>query len=175
MKKLLVFFMFLLSLTGLAKGYLAVISKDGYANLRKEPTIKSEILKKVDNNYNIYELYPDKFDTSDEHEDWYFVQVEKQSGKGEYYSEVGYIHKSQLEKHQEIYIASSKDGYINVRSKANTTSEILTKLYNGERVKRYPEKTVGDWYYVYYGLEDESILETTEGYIHKSQLKKEKQ
>ena len=116
MKKILIFFMFILSLTSLSEK-LIVISKDGY---------------------NVTE---------------------------------GYIHKSQLEIHPETYITSSKDGYINVRSKPSTSSKILAELPNDAYVTRHPKKTVGDWYYVDFGpLSIDSVLE--QGYIHKSQLKK---
>ena len=45
MKKILVFFMFLLSLTSFAERYF-ITSKDGYANLREEASIKSKVIKK---------------------------------------------------------------------------------------------------------------------------------
>ena len=175
MKKILVFFMLLLSLTALAEGYLAVTSKDGYANLRKEASTKSKILKKIDDSYTILEVSPNEFKEFARYENWYLVAVEKSSDKDGYYSEMGYIHKSQLGKHPEIYVTSSKDDHINVRAKANSTSQILVTLDSGMHVRRYPEKTVGDWYYVNYGLEGAIAPVTTEGYIHKSQLKKEKQ
>lgn len=175
MKKMLVFFIFLLSLTTLAKGYLAVTSKDGYANLRKEASTKSKILKKIDNSYTIFEVNPNELEEFARYEDWYLVAVEKSSDKDGYYSEIGYIHKSQLGKHPEIYVTSSKDNHVNVRAKANTSSEILITLDSGMHVRRYPEKTKGDWYYINYGLEGAIFPITTEGYIHKSQLKKEKQ
>ena len=163
--------MFLLSLISLAEEYLAVISKDGYANLREEASTKSKILKKVDNSYTIVNLEP----MEDKDNNWYWVIVEKGSPKDVYDYGEGYIHKSQLGKHPEIYVTSSKDDHINVRAKANSTSQILVTLDSGMHVRRYPEKTVGDWYYVNYGLEGAIAPVTTEGYIHKSQLKKEKQ
>ena len=42
MKKILVFFIFLLSLTSFAERYF-ITSKDGYANLREEASIKSKV------------------------------------------------------------------------------------------------------------------------------------
>ena len=164
MKKILVFFMFLLSLTSLSERFI-VISKDGYANLREEASTKSKILKKVDNNYIIFELDRNK------DKDWHWVHVQKYSKKDGYDVAEGYIHKSQLEIHPETYITSSKDGYVNVRTKPSTSSKVLVELDNNDYVTRHPDKTVGDWYYVDFGpLSIDSVLE--QGYIHKSQLKK---
>ena len=167
MKKILVFFMFLLSLTSLAERFI-VISKDGYANLREKASTKSEILKKVDNSYIIFEL------DRNEDKDWHWVHVQKYSKKDGYDVAEGYIHKSQLEIHPETYITSSKDGYINLRSRPSTSSRVLDNLGNGAYVTRYPEKTVGDWYYVDYNVDGGDIT-FMEGYSHKSQLKKYKE
>mgnify|MGYP000861247882 CR=1 FL=1 len=163
MKKILIFFMFLLSLTSLSEK-LIVISKDGYANLREKPTVKSTILKKIDNSYTILDLHLDE-------DDWHGVYVEKNSKKDRLFSQEGYIHKSQLAIHPETYITSSKDGYINVRSKPSTSSKILAELPNDAYVTRHPKKTVGDWYYVDFDA-DGGAPALAQGYIHKSQLKK---
>ena len=169
MKKILLFLMFLiLSLTSLAERFV-VSSKDGYANLREEASIKSKVIKKVNNSYTIFNPIPED---NNRYRDWYFVEIESKSKEE---AATGYIHKSQLGKHQEIYVTSSKDGHINVRAKPNTSLQILVTLDSGMYVRRYPEKTVGDWYYVNYGLEGAIAPITTEGYIHKSQLKKVKQ
>ena len=161
MKKILAFLMFLLSLTTMAERFV-IISKDGYSNLREEASTNSKVLAKVDNSYLIYNT-----NTYNENKDWYSVQIERD---GNYY-QVGYIHKSQLGIHPETYITSSKDGYINVRAKASTSSKVLAELPNDAYVTRHPKKTVGDWYYVDFGpLSIDSVLE--QGYIHKSQLKK---
>ena len=179
MKKILIFFMFLLSLTSLAKRFI-IISKDGYSNLRKEGSTKSRVLAKVDNSYTIVNL--NQFNSK--YHDWYLVAVEKQVDKDDYYSNLGYIHKSQLAIHPETYVISSKDDYVNVRSKPSTSSELLDELYVSKDydtyVTRHPEKTVGDWYYVdyvnYYDdgevRFDEKSSALAQGYIHKSQLKK---
>ena len=84
MKKILVFLMFLLSLTTMAERFV-VISKDKYANLREEASTNSKVLAKVDNSYLIYNT-----NTYNENKDWYSVQIERD---GNYY-QVGYIHKS---------------------------------------------------------------------------------
>ena len=162
MKKILVFLMFLLSLTTMAERFV-IISKDGYSNLREEASTNSKVLAKVDNSYTIFNLYTNE-------KDWYYVKIERDGN----YSEIGYIHKSQLGIHPETYITSSKDGYINVRAKASTSSKVLAELPNGAYVTRYPEKTVGDWYYVDYNVDGGDIT-FMEGYIHKSQLKKYKE
>ena len=162
MKKILVFLMFLLSLTTMAERFV-IISKDGYSNLREEASTNSKVLAKVDNSYTIFNLYTNE-------KDWYYVKIERDGN----YSEIGYIHKSQLGIHPETYVTSSKDGYVNVRSKPSTSSKVLVQLDNNDYVTRHPEKTVGDWYYVDY--EDEGgVTALAEGYIHKSQLKKVKQ
>ena len=161
MKKLLLVILFLLSsLTALAVRYV-VDTKDGYANLREKASTNSKIKNRIDNSYDII-----NFDTMKE-KDWYYVKIERDGN----YSEIGYIHKSQLGIHPETYVTSSKDGYINVRSKPSTSSKILAELPNDAYVTRHPKKTVGDWYYVDFGpLSIDSVLE--QGYIHKSQLKK---
>ena len=163
MKKILVFFMFLLSLTSLAERFV-IISKDGYSNLREEASTNSKVLAKVDNSYLIYNT-----NTYNENKDWYSVQIERDGN----YFQVGYIHKSQLGIHPETYVTSSKDGYINVRSKASTSSKIVAELPNNAYVTRHPKKTVGDWYYVDYD-DDGPEVALAQGYIHKSQLKKYK-
>ena len=92
MKKLLLVMLFLLSsLTALAVRYV-VDTKDGYANLREKPTVKSTILKKIDNSYTILDLHLDE-------DDWHGVYVEKNSKKDGLFSQEGYIHKSQLKKY----------------------------------------------------------------------------
>ena len=53
MKKILLFLMFLiLSLTSLGARFI-VNSKDGYANLRKEAAIDSEIIVELDNSVQV--------------------------------------------------------------------------------------------------------------------------
>ena len=172
MKKILVFLMFLLSLTTMAERFV-IISKDGYSNLREEASTNSKVLAKVDNSYTIFNLYTNE-------KDWYYVITFKPAKKAEYnenynyhYGE-GYIHESQVAIHPETYITSSKDGYINLRSRPSTSSRVLDNLGNGAYVTRYPEKTVGDWYYVDYNVDGGDIT-FMEGYIHKSQLKKYKE
>ena len=164
MKKILVFIMFLLSLTSLSERFI-VISKDGYANLREKASIESEILKKVDNSYIIFEIDKNR------DKDWYWVHAQKYSKKDGYNVTEGYIHKSQLEIHPETYITSSKDGYVNVRTKPSTSSKVLVELDNNDYVTRHPDKTVGDWYYVDFDA-DGGAPALAQGYIHKSQLKK---
>ena len=173
MKKILIFFMFILSLTSLSEK-LIVISKDGYANLREKASTNSKIKNRIDNSYDII-----NFDTMKE-KDWYYVITFKPAKKAEYnenynyhYGE-GYIHESQVAIHPETYITSSKDGYINLRSRPSTSSRVLDNLGNGAYVTRYPEKTVGDWYYVDYNVDGGDIT-FMKGYIHKSQLKKYKE
>ena len=91
MKKILVFFMFLLSLTSFAERYF-ITSKDGYANLREEASIKSKVIKKVNNNYTIFNPIPED---NNRYGDWYFVEIESKSKEE---VATGYIHKSQLKK-----------------------------------------------------------------------------
>ena len=170
MKKILVFLMFLLSLTTMAERFV-IISKDGYSNLREEASTNSKVLAKVDNSYLIYNANP-----YNENKDWYFVQIKRDGN----YSEVGYIHKSQLGIHPETYVTSSKDEYVNLRSKPSPSSKVLAQLEIGDYVTRHPEKTVGDWYYVdcedradHVDIDGEYLeISIYSGYIHKSQLKK---
>ena len=159
MKKILAFLMFLLSLTTMAERFV-IISKDGYSNLREEASTNSKVLAKVDNSYTIFNLYTNE-------KDWYYVKIERDGN----YSEIGYIHKSQLGIHPETYITSSKDGHVNVRTKPSTSSKVLVELDNNDYVTRHPDKTVGDWYYVDFDA-DGGAPALAQGYIHKSQLKK---
>ena len=124
-------------------------------NVRKDPNSKSAIVNELDDN--------EKVRVTGKNGDWYRVQDSK--------GNKGYIHKSQLGKHQEIYVTSSKDEYVNVRSKASSSSKILHQLPINNYVIRYPEKTEGDWYYIGYTF-DSGAPDVFKGYIHKSQLKK---
>ena len=153
MKRFFLVLIFLISsLTSLAERFV-INSKDGYANLRREASVNSGIIKKVDNSMQIILL----FDTDDE---WNYVAVLEDKPHG--YVE-GYIHKSQLKLHPETYVISSKDGYANVRYKPKVNSELFAVLSNGEYVTKLGEE--GDWYYIEYTAYDQ-------GYIHKSQLKR---
>ena len=104
MKKILLFLMFLiLSLTSLGARFI-VNSKDGYANLRKEAAIDSEIIVELDNSVQVSSFF--------KRGDWYYVEVLGMRPP-EYVR--GFIHESQLEFSSETYVISSKDGYANIR------------------------------------------------------------
>ena len=152
MKKILLFLMFLiLSLTSLGARFI-VNSKDGYANLRKEAAIDSEIIVELDNSVQVSSFF--------KRGDWYYVEV---LGMRPPEYARGFIHESQLEFSSETYVISSKDGYANIRYRPMVDSELVDVLSNGEYVTKLDE--VGEWYRVEYAAFDG-------GYIHKSQLKK---
>lgn len=152
MKKFLLFLMFfILSLTSLGARFI-VNSKDGYANLRKEATINSEIITKLDNGIQVNSFF--------KRGDWYYIEVLDMKPP-EHIS--GFIHESQLELPPETYVIFSKDGYTNVRSEPSVNSELVATFTNGEYVTKLNE--IGDWYYV-------EFRAYSYGYIHKSQLKK---
>ena len=152
MKKLLLVVLFLLSsLTALAVRYV-VDTKDGYANLRREAAIDSEIIVELDNSVQVSSFF--------KRGDWYYVEVLGMRPP-EYVR--GFIHESQLEFSSETYVISSKDGYANIRYKPMVDSELVDVLSNGEYVTKLNE--VGDWYYI-------EFTAYNYGYIHKSQLKK---
>ena len=157
MKKILVFFMFLLSLTSLAVKF-AVVSKDGYANLREEPNSKSKVIKKLKNNHEMVFWH--------EKGEWFYVGAEP----NDKYSDMtdGYIHRSQVKLHPETYTVSSKDGYANVRNEATVNSDLIAELKNGTLVTKFKEK--GEWWGIEFDSEDGTPFDY--GYIHKSQLKK---
>ena len=95
--------------------------------------------------------------------DWYYVKYRTESGK----NISGYIHRSQIAV-GETYITNSKEGYVNVRNEANSSSEILEKLPNGVKVTKYSQK--GEWYYIKFSVKDGGALSEDYGYIHESQL-----
>ena len=106
MKKILMFMMFLiLSLTSLAERFV-VSSKDGYANLRREAAIDSEIIVELDNSIQVSSFF--------KRGDWYYVEV---LGTRPLEYARGFIHESQLKFSSETYVVSSKDGYANIRYK----------------------------------------------------------
>ena len=89
MKKILVFLMFLLSLTTMAERFV-IISKDGYVNVRSKPSTSSKVLVQLDNN-DYVTRHPKKTVG-----DWYYVDYEDEGGVTALAE--GYIHKSQLKK-----------------------------------------------------------------------------
>ncbi|WP_335994584.1 SH3 domain-containing protein [Fusobacterium polymorphum] len=152
MKKNLLFLIFLiLSLTSLGARFI-VNSKDGYANLRREAAIDSEIIVELDNSIQVSSFF--------KRGDWYYVEV--LGTRPQEYAR-GFIHESQLEFSSETYVVSSQDGYANIRYKPIVNSDIVDILNNGEYVTKLNE--VGDWYYI-------EFTAYNYGYIHKSQLKK---
>ena len=150
-KNLLILIFLILSLTSLGARFI-VNSEDGYANLRREAAIDSEIIVELDNSVQVSSFF--------KRGDWYYVEVLGMRPP-EYVR--GFIHESQLEFSSETYVISSKDGYANLRRGTTINSEILDVLDNGEYVTKLDE--VGEWYRVEYAAFDG-------GYIHKSQLKK---
>ena len=152
MKKILLILIFLnLFLTSLGARFI-VNSEDGYANLRREAAIDSEIIVELDNSVQVSSFF--------KRGDWYYVEV---LGMRPPEYARGFIHESQLKFSSETYVISSKDGYANLRRGTTINSEILDVLDNGEYVTKLDE--VGEWYRVEYAAFDG-------GYIHKSQLKK---
>jgi len=67
------------------------------------------------------------------------------------------------------YVVDAKDGYANLREKANSKSKVIKKLKNKDEMVLWHEE--GEWFYV--GAEpNDKNSDMTDGYIHKSQLKK---
>ena len=152
MKKILLFLIFLiLSLTSLGARFI-VNSEDGYANLRREAAIDSEIIVELDNSIQVSSFF--------KRGDWYYVEV---LGTRPLEYARGFIHESQLKFSSETYVVSSKDGYANIRYKPMVDSELVDVLSNGEYVTKLNE--VGDWYYI-------EFTAYNYGYIHKRQLKR---
>ena len=85
MKKLLLVMLFLLSsLTSFAVRYV-VDTKDGYANVRNEATVNSDLIAELKNGTLVT-----KFKEKGE---WYYIEFDSEDGTPFDY---GYIHKSQL-------------------------------------------------------------------------------
>lgn len=135
-----------------------VYTKDKYANMRREPNVKSTIIKKIPNNSTGLKYIL----TIGE---WHYFYV-NEFGQGESYG--GFIHKSQVEKLYQNFIINSKEGYTNVREKPNSKSKIIKQLINGEKVKKVDNE--GEWIEIILGY-DNYNSEYVYGYIHRSQLK----
>ena len=66
------------------------------------------------------------------------------------------------------YVVDTKDGYANLREKANSKSKVIEKLKNNHEMVFWHEE--GEWFYV--GAEpNDKNSDMTDGYIHKSQIK----
>ena len=66
------------------------------------------------------------------------------------------------------YVVDTKDGYANLRERADSKSKIIKKLKNNHEMVFWHEK--GEWFYV--GAEpNDKNSDMTDGYIHKSQIK----
>ncbi len=131
------------------------VDTDDKANLREKASSTSRILAELDNEA--------EGEIIKKEGDWYYVKYRTESGK----NISGYIHRSQIAV-GETYITNSKEGYVNVRNEANSSSEILEKLPNGVKVTKYSQK--GEWYYIKFSVKDGGALSEDYGYIHKSQL-----
>ncbi|MDO5089539.1 MAG: SH3 domain-containing protein [Leptotrichiaceae bacterium] len=158
LKKLLLSIIFLgIFSLGTANEKFEVNSADEITNLREKASKTSKILAELEKE--------ESGDVIKKEGNWYYVKYKTKTGKNIY----GYIHKSQIMV-GEIYIASSKDGYVNVRNQEDLSSQILESLPNGTKIMKYSQK--GDWCYVKFSVKDGGALSEDYGYIHKSQLKK---
>ena len=125
-------------------------------NLRAQPTTQSRILAQLaDNEEKLYFLGTQG--------NWFHVR----RLSGDRHVE-GYIHKSQGNL-LHSYIVSSRDGYANVRTERQDQDDVgerirVGQLRTGTRVWVLTEWNEGDWLY---------ITKPTEGFIHKSQLRRE--
>ena len=132
-------------------------SNDGYVNFRKEPSSSSRVIKTFGNGV--------KLESIGKSGNWYHLKYYDSKNN---IVQSGYIHESQLRRANSSnsgnisYYTSSKDGYVNVRSKATTNSTILRELSNGVKLTILDKQ--GEWYYVSYG--------SGKGYIHSSQIRK---
>jgi len=125
-------------------------------NLRAQPTTQSRILAQLADN-------EEKLDFLGTQGNWFHVR--RLSG-GRHVE--GYIHKSQGNL-LHSYIVSSRDGYANVRTERQDQDDVgerirVGQLRTGTRVWVLTEWNEGDWLY---------ITKPTEGFIHKSQLRRE--
>ncbi len=142
---------------GTAGTIFEVNTDDEIANLREKASSKSKVLVKLDDE--------ESGEIIRKEGNWYYVKYKMESGENVY----GYIHNSQIVV-GETYITSSKDGYVNVRNDASSSSDILEELPNGVKIVKYYQK--GEWYYVKFPVHDGGALSEDYGYIHKSQLNK---
>lgn len=140
---------------------LPIIECDGSANVRAKPTTKSTILTELNYQSSAHKVLGKQGN-------WYHIDLPNQKS--------GYVHKSQV-MIMHYYVVDSKDGSANVRdghfpySESIGKTNVLKVLTNGTRVQIIPELNKGDWFfYSQQGLANKD--EESEGYIHKSQLKK---
>ena len=66
------------------------------------------------------------------------------------------------------YVVDTKDGYANLRERADSKSKVIKKLKNNHEMVFWHEK--GEWFCV--GAEpDDNYSDMIDGYIHRSQVK----
>jgi len=66
------------------------------------------------------------------------------------------------------YVVDTKDGYANLRERADSKSKVIKKLKNNHEMVFWHEK--GEWFCV--GAEpDDNYSDMIDGYIHRSQIK----
>lgn len=66
------------------------------------------------------------------------------------------------------YVVDTKDGYANLRERADSKSKVIKKLKNNHEIVFWHEK--GEWFCV--GAEpDDNYSDMIDGYIHRSQVK----
>lgn len=75
------------------------------------------------------------------------------------------ITSNQGESETFLGIIKDPDGYTNLREKPSTSSNILTKIYEGEKIEVYIKDSPGEWWMIYHQKTHST------GYIHKSRVR----
>lgn len=134
----------MLSTGAFAVAEVGVVTGD-LVNLRAKPDISSKIITQLEKGINV--------SVTGSEGDWYQVS---------YNDNTGWMNKNYLSVRDQAISAGTVTGsVVNVRSKPDISSEILTKLTKGSAVEIYERS--GDWYRI-------SIGEDRYGWIHKDYL-----
>lgn len=158
----------LFALPAMSKEYLKPnVDCDGCsANVRAQPTSKSRVVEQLTS-----ESAVDKLEIISKKGDWYHIRLGSDAN-----DTLGYIHKSQVYRVQ-TYVVDSRDGSANLREahlengklskKRPSTKDnaVIDVIPNGTELLIRVDYKRGDWLFV----DDPAV-----GFVHKSQVRKEK-
>ncbi|NJI73310.1 hypothetical protein HCX49_08840 [Sphingobacterium kitahiroshimense] len=113
--------------------FAEIIDKDGYVNVRKQPTVTSKIVSKINTEEIVYAFPDEKL------RDWVIVDYTDRQNE----NITGYVHQSRIkliESYEKIPIKSFNDSIAKFISK-NVTVEIRSEKFDYKKNKRYFSST----------------------------------
>ncbi|MEJ5148778.1 MULTISPECIES: hypothetical protein [Sphingobacterium] len=113
--------------------FAEIIDKDGYVNVRKQPTVTSKIVSKINTEEIVYAFPDEKL------RDWVIVDYTDRQNE----NITGYVHHSRIkliESYEKIPIKSFNDSIAKFISK-NVTVEIRSEKFDYKKNKRYFSST----------------------------------